>query len=61
MGLVFTSVGDQGDPNVRGLAVDTIGFIGGTPEGKGALEKQGVRGGCVGISRVPDQNGASQA
>ena len=41
LSTVFQSIGGQGDPNIRGLAVDTIGFIGLTPEGKSALSKQG--------------------
>ena len=41
MGMVFASIAGQGEPSVKGLAIDTIGFIGGTPEGKSALDKQG--------------------
>lgn len=41
MGVVFTSISERGDPSIKGLAIDTIGFIGSTPEGKSALSKQG--------------------
>ena len=47
MGMVFASIADQGDPSVKGLAIDTIGFIGSTPEGKSALDKQGGYADCV--------------
>ncbi|GFR93137.1 26S proteasome non-ATPase regulatory subunit 5 [Elysia marginata] len=38
--LVLNNVGD-GDPNLRGVSVDTVGLIASTPEGKTALEKLG--------------------
>ncbi|KAL8569588.1 hypothetical protein ACOMHN_044726 [Nucella lapillus] len=41
VGLLFAAVSRQGDPSVKGLAIQTVGFIGATPEGKGALDKQG--------------------
>ncbi|XP_076455116.1 26S proteasome non-ATPase regulatory subunit 5-like [Babylonia areolata] len=42
VGLVFASVCGHGEPSVRGLAMETVGFIGSTPEGKRALDKQGT-------------------
>ncbi|KAK7495734.1 hypothetical protein BaRGS_00012954 [Batillaria attramentaria] len=41
VGMVFAAVGGEGDASIRGLAIDTIGFIATTPEGKAALNKQG--------------------
>ena len=38
--LVF-SLADGDDPNLQVIAMETIGFIGESPEGKLALEKQG--------------------
>ena len=38
--LVLSNVGD-GDPNLRGVSIDTVGLIASTPEGKMALEKLG--------------------
>lgn len=41
VGLVFSSI-CHADQSIRGLAIDTVGFIGSTPEGKLALDKQGM-------------------
>ncbi|RUS84628.1 hypothetical protein EGW08_007600, partial [Elysia chlorotica] len=38
--LVLSNVGD-GDPNLRGVSIDTVGLIASTPEGKAALDKLG--------------------
>ncbi|XP_070175787.1 26S proteasome non-ATPase regulatory subunit 5-like isoform X2 [Littorina saxatilis] len=41
LNLLFDAINDKGDPSMKCLAIDTLGSISSTPEGKSALEKQG--------------------
>lgn len=45
VGIMFSAISES-DSGIKGLAIETVGFIGSTVEGKAALSKQGRENGA---------------